>query len=166
MYEHSVYPESQTGSHGLLFEAGAVAHNLTESQFGLASVAFRWNVSGAYQQVVPRYILTDARGGGEREFLNDYFPDMGALATAVFLKGYEWPFDPRRAVDGGSSLIDLLVYDETVVEGRRVFLDFRGEARGDRRLAPFEPGQLGAEAYGYLEKSGALMETPIARLER
>ncbi len=166
MYEHSVYPESQTGSHGLLFEAGAVAHNLTESQFGLASVAFRWNVSGAYQQVVPRYISTDARGGGEREFLNDYFPDMGALATAVFLKGYEWPFDPRRAVDGGSSLIDLLVYDETVVKGRRVFLDFRGEARGDRRLAPFEPGQLGAEAYGYLEKSGALMETPIARLRK
>ncbi len=166
MYEHSVYPESQAGSHGLLFEAGAVAHNLTESQFGLASVAFRWNVSGTYQQVVPRYISTDAGGGGEREFLNDYFPDMGALATAVFLKGYQWPFDPRKAVDGGSSLIDLLVYDETVVKGRRVFLDFRGEARGDRRLAPFEPGQLGAEAYGYLEKSGALMETPIARLRK
>ena len=96
MYEHSVYPESQPGSHGLLFETGAVAHNLTESQFGLASVAFRWNVSGTYQQSVPRYISTDAHGGDEREFLNDYFPDMGALATAVFLKGYQWPFDPRK----------------------------------------------------------------------
>ncbi len=166
MYEHSVYPESQPGSHGLLFETGAVAHNLTESQFGLASVAFRWNVSGTYQQSVPRYISTDAHGGDEREFLNDYFPDMGALATAVFLKGYQWPFDPGKAVDGGSSLIDLLVTNETVVNGRRVFLDFRGDARGDRRLARFEPGQLGAEAYGYLEKSGALMETPIARLKK
>jgi len=166
MYEHSVYPESQSGSHGLLFEAGAVAHNLTESQFGLASVKFRWNVSGSYQQVVPRYISTDARGGDEREFLNDYFPDMGALATAVFLKGYQWPFDPRKAVDGGSSLIDLLVYDETVGKGRRVFLDFRGDARGNGRLAPFEPGQLGAEAHGYLERSGALMAAPIARLRK
>lgn len=164
MYEHSVYPESQAGSHGLLFEAGAVAHNLTESQFGLASVAFRWNVSGSYQQVVPRYISTGAGGGDEREFLNDYFPDMGALATAVFLKGYQWPFDPRKALDGGSSLIDLLVYEETVVKGRRVFLDFRSDARGDRRLAPFEPGQLGAEARAYLERSGALRATPIARL--
>ncbi|MGZ5496195.1 MAG: FAD-binding protein [Candidatus Aminicenantales bacterium] len=166
MYEHSVYPESQSGSHGLLFEAGAVAHNLTESQFGLASVPFRWNVSGTYQQAVPRYISTDSQGGDEREFLNDYFPDMGALATAVFLKGYQWPFDPRKAIDGGSSLIDLLVYDETVVKGRRVFLDFRSDARGDRRLARFEPGQLGAEAHGYLEKSGALMKTPIARLKK
>ena len=109
MYEHSVYPESQTGSHGILFEAGAAAHNLTESQFGLASVKFRWNVSGTYQQAVPRYVSTDALGGDEREFLNGFFPDMGALATAVFLKGYQWPFDPRKTAGGGSSLIDLLV---------------------------------------------------------
>ena len=47
-----------------------------------------------------------------------------------------------------------------MVKGRRVFLDFRRDARGDGRLAPFEPGQLGAEAYGYLERSGALMATP------
>jgi len=166
MYGHSVYPESQTGSHGLLFEAGAVAHNLTESQFGLASVKFRWNVSGTYQQIVPRYISTDGPGGDEREFLNDFFPDMGTLATAVFLKGYQWPFDPRKAGGGGSSLIDILVYNETVVRGRRVFLDFRGDPRGDGRLAPFEPGQLGAEARAYLERSGALMATPIARLAK
>jgi succinate dehydrogenase/fumarate reductase flavoprotein subunit len=166
MYEHSVYPAGQTGSHGLLFEAGAVAHNLTESQYGLASTKFRWNVSGTYQQVVPRYISTDARGGDEREFLNDYFPDMGRLATAVFLKGYQWPFDPRKAVDGGSSLVDVLVYEETVVKGRRVFLDFRTDPRGDVRLAPFEPRLLAPEAFGYLERSGALMATPIARLRR
>lgn len=164
MYAHSVYPESQTGSHGLAFEAGAVAHNLTESQYGLASVEFRWNVSGTYQQVVPRYISTDARGGDEREFLNDYFPDMGRLATAVFLKGYQWPFDPRKAADGGSSLIDILVYEETVVKGRRVFLDYRRDPAGGGKLAPFEPRLLDPEARGYLERSGALMPTPIARL--
>jgi succinate dehydrogenase/fumarate reductase flavoprotein subunit len=166
MYAHSVYPEDQTGSHGMLFEAGAVAHNLTESQFGLASTKFRWNVSGTYQQAVPRYVSTDAGGGEEREFLNDHFPDMGALATAVFLKGYQWPFDPRKALDGGSSLIDILVYRETVVEGRRVFLDFRRDAAGGGRLAPFEPRLLGPEARAYLERSGAMMAKPIARLSK
>ncbi|MCK7483456.1 MAG: FAD-binding protein [Candidatus Moduliflexus flocculans] len=164
MYAHSVYPDGQTGSHGLLFEAGAVAHNLTESQFGLASTKFRWNVSGTYQQVVPRYISTDARGGGEREFLCDYFPDMGALATAVFLKGYHWPFDPRKACAGGSSLVDLLVYEETVVKGRRVYLDFRRDPGGGGKLAPFAPRLLAPEAFAYLERSGALMATPFARL--
>ena len=164
MYEHSVYPESQTGSHGLLFEAGAVAQNLTESQYGLASVKYRWNVSGTYQQAVPRYISTDAGGGDEREFLNDFFPDMGRLATAVFLKGYQWPFDPRKAVDGGSSLIDILVYEETVVKGRRVFLDFGRNPDGGGKLEPFEPRLLAPEAQAYLERSGALRATPIARL--
>jgi len=166
MYAHSVYPEGQTGSHGFLFEAGAVAHNLTESQFGLASTKFRWNVSGTYQQVVPRYVSTDARGGDEREFLCDYFPDMGALATAVFLKGYQWPFDPRKACDGGSSLVDILVYEETVVKGRRVYLDYRRDPGGGGKLAPFAPRRLAPEAYAYLERSGALMATPIARLKK
>jgi succinate dehydrogenase/fumarate reductase flavoprotein subunit len=164
MYEHSVYPESQPGSHGLLFEAGAVAQNLTESQYGLASVKFRWNVSGTYQQVVPRYFSTEAAGGDEREFLNDYFADMGSLATAVFLKGYQWPFDPRKAADGGSSLIDILVFEETVIKGRRVFLDFRRNPDGGGKLEPFEPRLLAPEARAYLEKSGALQATPIARL--
>jgi succinate dehydrogenase/fumarate reductase flavoprotein subunit len=164
LYEHSVYPESQTGSHGLLFGAGAAAQNLTESQFGLASTKFRWNVSGTYQQAVPRYLSTDAAGGDEREFLNDFFPDMGALAGAVFLKGYQWPFDPRKIAAGGSSLIDLLVYQETMVKGRRVFLDFRRDARGDARLAPFETSLLTGEAADYLRRSGALLPTPIARL--
>jgi len=51
-------------------------------------------------------------------------------------------------------------------QGRRVFLDFRSDPRGDGRLTPFEPRQLGPEAYGYLERSGALMATPIARLRK
>lgn len=166
MYEHSVYPAGQNGAHGLAFAAGATAHNLTESQYGLASVKFRWNLSGTYQQAVPRYVSTAPDGSGEREFLNDRFPDMEKLATAVFLKGYEWPFDPARAVDAGSSLIDILVHEETVVRGRRVFLDYRRDPRGGGKLAPFDPGRLTGEARAYLERSGALLPTPIARLRR
>jgi succinate dehydrogenase/fumarate reductase flavoprotein subunit len=80
IYKTSVYPESQIGSHGLAFAIGATGQNLTESQFGLASIKFRWNLSGTYQQVIPRYLSTDKEGQDEREFLNDYFPDMGKLA--------------------------------------------------------------------------------------
>ncbi|HYA48713.1 MAG TPA: FAD-binding protein, partial [Burkholderiales bacterium] len=166
MYAHSVYPRVQTGSHGLAFAAGATAHNLTESQFGLSSVGFRWNLSGTYQQAIPRYFSTAPDGGDEREFLNDYFPDMGTLATAIFLKGYEWPFDPARAADYGSSLIDILVYEETVVRGRRVFLDYRRNPSGAGKLAEFDFGLLGPEARAYLERSAALLPTPIARLRK
>ena len=166
IYKDSVYPESQTGSHGLAFAAGAVAHNLTESQYGLASIKFRWNLSGTYQQVIPRYVSTDRRGGDEREFLNDVFPDMGRLATAIFLKGYQWPFDPRKVADYGSSLIDLLVYHETAIKRRRVFLDYRGNPRGAGKLQDFAFALLNPEAAAYLEKSGALLPTPIERLSR
>ena len=56
LYEHCVYPKSQTGATGLALDAGAAAQNLCEWQYGLASVKFRWNVSCTYQQVLPRYI--------------------------------------------------------------------------------------------------------------
>ena len=164
MYLDSVYPVEQTGSIGLAFRAGATAQNLTESQFGLASIGVRWNVSGSYQQVVPRYVSTDGGGGDAREFLNDAFPDAGTLTAAVFRKGYQWPFDPRRVRDHGSSLIDLLVYRERVERGRRVFLDFTRNFDGGARLGPFSLGALHDEARQYLEKCGATGATPIERL--
>jgi len=166
IYEASVYPESQIGSTGLALEAGAVAQNLTESQFGLASIRFRWNLSGSYQQVVPRYFSTDAEGGDEREFLNDFFPDLNRLATAIFLKGYEWPFDPRKVRDYGSSLIDLLVYRERVMLGRRVFLDYLRNPSGPDGSEEFTLDALAPEAREYLERSGSVQESPIDRLRK
>jgi succinate dehydrogenase/fumarate reductase flavoprotein subunit len=165
MYEVSVYPRGQMGSHGALFEAGAIAANLTESQFGLASIEPRWNLSGTYQQVVPRYFSAAPNGGDERDFLNDYFPDMRAMATNIFLKGYQWPFDPQRAV-AGSSLVDLAVYNEEVVRGRRVFMDFRVNPRPASGWKPFSLAELGDEARIYLERSGATQATPIERLDK
>jgi succinate dehydrogenase/fumarate reductase flavoprotein subunit len=166
IYKTSVYPESQLGSSGLAFEAGAIGHNLTESQYGLASIKFRWNLSGTFQQVIPRYVSTDEKGKDEQEFLNRYFPNMGKLATAIFLKGYQWPFDPRKVRDYGSSLIDILVYQETVIKGRKVFLDFRHNPSGGGLLEDFSFGLLDKEAYSYLERSGALFGTPIERLQK
>jgi succinate dehydrogenase/fumarate reductase flavoprotein subunit len=165
LYKRSVYPADQTGAIGLALEAGAEAANLTESQYGLASVKFRWNVSGTYQQVIPRYFSANPDGSDEREFLCDYFPSMGSMSSAIFLKGYQWPFDPRKIADYGSSLIDIAVYEETQVRGRRVFMDFTRNPRGVDGFAQFSFDDLSAEAYEYLEKSHALFGTPIQRLE-
>lgn len=165
MYETSVYPVSQTGGMGPAFRAGANGKNLTESQYGIASIKFRWNLSGTYQQVIPKYISTDQDGNDEKEFLDEYFKDKESLLYAIFLKGYQWPFDPRKTVDYGSSLIDLLVYQETVMKGRRVFLDFRSNPTCSEKYGRFEPSYLNPEAYEYLKNSNGLWETPIKRLE-
>ena len=159
MYGNSVYPASQNGSSGLAFEAGVKGKNLTEWQFGLASVKPRWNVSGTYMQVLPRFVSTDKDGNDEREFLNDFFTDKGDMLTKIFLKGYQWPFDVRK-VESGSSIIDILVYLEQC-KGRRVFLDFTKDPLG----GDFQFTDLGKEAYEYIEKGQALVKTPIERLK-
>ncbi len=159
MYGNSVYPASQNGSSGLAFEAGVKGKNLTEWQFGLASVRPRWNVSGTYMQVLPRFISTDKEGNDEKEFLNDFFTDKGDMLTKIFLKGYQWPFDVRK-VESGSSIIDILVYLEQC-KGRRVFLDFTRDPLGGN----FEFTDLSPEAYEYIEKGRALVRTPIERLK-
>ncbi len=160
LYRTSVYPKVQTGAIGLALAEGAKARNLPESQFGMASTRFRWNVSGTYMQVVPRFISTKPDGKSEeKEFLRPWFNSAGDMNSAIFLKGYQWPFDPGKVV-GGSSFIDILVYIETVEKGRRVFLDYR--ENGD----DFNFCELCAEAREYLENSGALFGTPIDRLAK
>ena len=89
MYADSVYPFSQYGATGLALEAGAKGKNLTEWQYGLASVALRWNVSGTYMQVLPRVYSTAADGSDEREFLMDFFSDVHDMLSNLFLKGYQ-----------------------------------------------------------------------------
>ncbi|MFH1759498.1 MAG: FAD-binding protein [bacterium] len=166
IYKTSVYPVVHTGAIGLALKIGAKAVNLTESQYGLASIKFRWNVSGTYQQVIPRYISTDKNGLDIKEFLNPYYKTMGKLATSIFLKGYQWPFDPRKIRNYGSSLIDVLVYIETVVKGRRVFMDFTKNPDGGRRLGKFQFRKMEKEAYDYLKNSNALFGRPIDRLKK
>lgn len=164
MYHDSVYPVSQTGSTGMAFEAGASGKNLTEWQFGMASLNPRWNVSGTYMQVLPSFISTGQDGNDEKEFLLDYFNELPDLLSMVFLKGYQWPFDVNK-IFGGSSVIDLLVYQETVLKKRRVFLDYRvnpGNLEKDRDL-PY--ASMIAEAKEYLSQAGACFGTPIERLK-
>jgi len=164
IYATSVYPESQTGASGLAFEAGVMGKNLTESQYGIASIKFRWNLSGTYQQVLPRYVSTDQDGNDEKEFLHEYFEEPGKMLDAVFLKGYQWPFDPRKVKDFASSIIDILVYNETMVKGRRVWLDFMENPAWGSKDGDLDFSQLGEESYQYLKNSTALFGTPIERL--
>jgi len=163
IYKESVYPLSQEGSAGMAYRAGATGQNLTESQFGIASLKFRWNLSGSYQQVIPRYFSTDNNGKNEKEFLNDHFPDYAALTKAVFLKGYQWPFDPTKISGFGSSLIDVLVYKEKEEKCRKVFIDFRRNVSW-KGSDHFLHEVLDSEAYNYLAKSGSLHSTPVERL--
>jgi succinate dehydrogenase/fumarate reductase flavoprotein subunit len=163
MYAESVYPLSQTGSTGMAFRAGATGQNLTESQFGLASLKFRWNLSGSYQQVIPRYYSVDSEGKNEKEFLNDCFPDYRTLTKAIFLKGYQWPFDTSKIEGFGSSLIDLLVFKERAEKGRRVFIDFRRNVSWKGK-DNFLPDMLDHEVYSYLFNSGSLQSSPFERL--
>ncbi len=157
LYDCSVYPAVHTGAIGLALQAGAEAASLPESQFGLASIKFRWNVSGTYMQVLPKFISTDADGNDAREFLRPYFPDAGTMNSMVFLKGYQWPFDTRK-IPNGSSIVDILVYEETAIRGRRVWLDFRDNP------ADFSFADLSEEARTYLERSGAAFGNPLERL--
>jgi len=150
VYRRVVYPESQSGMSGMALEAGAAAENLAHWQYGLASTQFRWNVSGTYQQVIPRYVSVGG-DGREREFL----PRELAF-DIVFRKGYEWPYDQSKP----SSQIDQLVHREIHEKKRRVFLDYRSDPAG------LDLNALGGEAREYLARSNALLPTPIARLEK
>lgn len=155
LYRDSVYPKSQSGALGLAVDAGCRLNNITEWQYGIASTKVRWNLSGSYQQVIPRYYSVDA-SGIETEFLSEAFGSATEALNAVFLKGYQWPFDSRKT--DGSSKVDLAVHAE-IIKGRRVFMDFRSNPMD------FDLSKLSDEAQNYLRKSNAVCDTPIDRLQ-
>jgi hypothetical protein len=114
-------------------------------------------------QAVPRLFSTDTDGQHERDFLTHFFPSMKTMATDIFLKGYQWPFDPQKIENLQSSLIDVLVFNERQ-KGRRVFLDYRQNPTGGGVMSPFNIDDLEPEAFEYLRSAWALQRTPIARL--
>ncbi len=161
IYRDSVYPESQTGATSLAIDAGANLQNLTEWQYGLASIKPRWNVSGTYMQVLPRFVSID-ENGNEYEFLTEFFGDEYEALSNVFLKGYQWPFDSKK-IYNGSSIIDLLVFYECSVKNRRVYLDF---TKNPFSLENLEYEKLSEAAFTYLKNAEAMFGTPIERLEK
>ncbi len=154
IYENSVYPASQHGMTGVLIEAGVSLCNFSQWQYGLASTDFRWNVSGSFMQVVPRFISV-ATDGTEEEFLLGYFSNPLEMCNNIFLKGYQWPFSFER-IDA-SSKIDIAVHEQTK-QGKKVYLDFTRNPTG------FSFGRLSDEAKNYLAEAGVTGKTPIERL--
>ncbi len=155
IYANVVYPVQHTGMSSLAFEAGAKGANLEEWQYGTASVDFRWNVSGTYQQVLPRYVSVD-KDGNEREFLSDYIKEENVLLYQ-FRKGYQWPFTSSNVP--GSSEVDIAVSKE-IEAGRDVYMDFM---HNQKEFESVE--KLPEEARNYLTLSGAVQNTPVERLK-
>ena len=155
IYENTVYPLGHTGSSGMLLEAGCVFANCAEWQYGIASTKFRWNLSGTYQQALPRFYSLD-KNGQEHDFLTEYYGNSMDAVNFCFLKGYQWPFDSAKIQ--GSSRIDLLIHEQIAKKGRRVYMDFR------QNPPHFSLDALSDEAYTYLKNSEALLDTPIDRL--
>ncbi len=156
IYENSVYPHSQHGMTGIIIDAGASLCNFSQWQYGMSSVDFRWNVSGSFMQVIPRFVSVDDNGI-EREFLREHFENDAQLCSTVFLKGYQWPFSYDRIE--ASSKVDIAVHEETL-KGRKVYLDFTKNPEG------FDFENLSDEARDYLEAADANGKTPIERLEK
>ena len=156
IYEDSVYPPSQHGMTGVMLEAGVRMCNFTQWQYGMASVVFRWNVSGSFMQVIPRFVSVD-KNGNEYEFLSDYFEGINEAYSYVFLKGYQWPFSYGRAKE--SSQIDFAVHSETS-KGRKVYLDYR------KNSACFSFEKLSDEAKEYIAATECMADTPFERLKK
>ncbi|MDR1901144.1 MAG: FAD-binding protein [Treponema sp.] len=165
LYRNTVYPLSQFGASGILAREGINFANITEWQYGIGSVKFRWNLSGSYQQVIPRYIAVDDKGN-EEEFLCNYFSTIGNLGRAVFLKGYEWPFNPVKIFGEGSSTVDYAIYREKHLKGRHIYLDFIHNPSGNDRLGVFNLDSIDSTARTYLAGSNALQSTPLERIKR
>ena len=163
MYLDSVYPAEQTGSIGVALRVGAVAQNLTESQYGLASIGHRWNVSGSYQQVIPRYVSTDAHGNDEREFLTTGLPmtrrsgrpSSGKATSGPSTRG-ECATAGRRSSTCSSTASGLRTGD--------VCISTSGGTSTARSGAAFRVDALHDEARTYLERCGATGATPFERL--
>lgn len=158
IYDSSVYPKCHRGSLGLAMEAGCIAVNLTEWQYGIASTDFRWNLSGSYMQVIPRFVSID-KEGNEKEFLHEYIGEE--RYDLIFQKGYNWPFCPSKLTgENKSSLIDIAVHRERL-KGNMVYLDFT------KNDSAYDPSKLCDEAKEYLLSCDVLnLETPIKRLRK
>jgi succinate dehydrogenase / fumarate reductase, flavoprotein subunit len=164
LYRDSVYPRNCFGSLGLALEAGIEAVNLTESQFGIGTSrdGFPWNLSGTYAQCMP-YVYSLDSSGNEINFLADYYRTTQELASNTFRKGYQWPFHATRMLEFGSSLFDLAVFRE-MKKGRKVYMDFNRNPLAVPGDQEFDLSRLDTDVGHYLEKSGALLPTPIERL--
>ena len=180
LYETTVYPQGQFGIHGLAFEAGLAGENLTESQFGLASIKYRWNVSGSYMQVIPRIYSTDADGSNEREFLARCVSQHAGNGEQDFHEGLSVAVRPaadrepaivayrrfgiQRNPAGAAGVHGF--FTQSQGPDAPVFIPDgkHGKMPVPPEMAAFDIEDLELEARMYLLYTGATQERPIDRL--
>ncbi len=157
LFFHEGYPRSHAGCLGIALEAGVKAQNLSEFVIGLCAVRRSLMMNGAFQRALPRYVSTDASGRDIKEFLLPYFENPEELYRLQMLKGSQWAFDAKKVRSDASSLIDLLVFNEIILKGRHVFMDYREnpsnlpEAMDASSSRPFERlRNLSPDAYSAL----------------
>ncbi len=164
LYRDSVYPKACFSAIGMALDAGVRAVNLTESQFGISTNRdqFPWNLSGTYMQVMP-YIYSVNEDGDEYNFLAEYYRTTRELASNVFRKGYQWPFQAQRLMNHGSSLVDIAVFFENRKD-RKVFMDFKRNPEQVPEDKPFNIEDLDEDVRSYLKNNDGLAALPIDRL--
>ncbi|EEJ5471791.1 FAD-binding protein [Salmonella enterica subsp. diarizonae] len=164
MYRDSAYPRGCYGSLGLALDAGIMLTNIIESQFGISTArsTFPWNLSGSYVQVIP-YIYSVDSAGNEINFLADYYRTTQELASNIFRKGYQWPFQSSRMLSYGSSLIDMAIFNE-IHNGHCVYMDFNRNPQPVPGDAPFSLERLDVDVKQYLSNNKCDQTLPIQRL--
>ncbi len=133
------YPKGHNGLLGFALEAGAKGMSLGDFEYGLCAVRRSLTMNGAYQSALPKFVSTDEFGREVEEFLIPYFDSPSAYLHLQEKKAYEWAFDIKKTRSDGSSLLDLLVYQEMTLRSRHVFMDFRDNPTGlSLETKPFE----------------------------
>ncbi|MBR6684249.1 MAG: FAD-binding protein [Firmicutes bacterium] len=156
LFHSEAYPAAHTGCLGIAMEAGAKAVNLTEFQYGICAEGLSLMLNGVYQKAIPRFVAVDNDGRHANEFLFLYFQNPDDLFRIQKMKGDQWAFDAKKVRTDGSSLLDLLIYHEISIKGRRVFIDYRANPYGYK--AEDSPAErlkkLSPEAYSALVDLG------------
>lgn len=156
LFHNEAYPAAHTGCLGIAMEAGARAINLTEFQYGICASGLSLMLNGVYQEAMPRFVAVDEDGRHANEFLLGYFRKPEDLFSLQRMKGVQWAFDAKKVRTEGSSLLDLLIYHEISIKGRRVFIDYRANPRGyaDEHTPAERLQALSPEAYQTLIEKG------------
>ena len=76
------------------------------------------NLDGIFLVLISKYYHATFQRIKNAMILRSFGTDLkrGSDVGCDLPKGYQWPFDPRKIDNFGSSLIDILVYYETVIK--------------------------------------------------
>ena len=166
LYRDSVYPKQCFGALGMALEAGIEAVNLTESQFGIGTSrdGFPWNLSGTYVQAMPHIFSLDATGASaiSSATITGRRRSWRRTSFARAISG----LSTRPACSSSDRASSISRSFASAWPGGAVFMDFNRDPAPAKGGEPFSLDRLDADVRTYLGRSGALIESPIARLSK